>query len=146
MQTPEAGSAAVFIHRFDTHVPLAIERYGPDRLGEKYFRGIVTVEQAVFAAFLEFQTTVDRYMAVRLLACVSLLYQGLIRAGQLPVSGKLPPVVPGSFSFRIGVALQAPRRDKGLCSRWGFACRHPPHEPQPSPQVEPDDSTSPSAH
>ncbi len=94
MQTPEAGSAAVFIHRFDTHVPLAIERYGPDRLGEKYFRGIVTVEQAVFAAFLEFQTTVDRYMAVRLLACVSLLYQGLIRAGQLPASGKLPPVVP----------------------------------------------------
>lgn len=55
---------------------------------------MVTVEQAVFAAFLEFQTTVDRYMAVRLLACVSLLYQGLIQARQLPVSGKLPPVVP----------------------------------------------------
>jgi hypothetical protein len=52
------------------------------------------VEQTVFAAFLEFQTIADRYMAVRLLTCVSLLSQGLIRAGQLPVSGKLPPVVP----------------------------------------------------
>ncbi len=43
---------------------------------------------------LEFQSTVDRYMIVRLLAYISLLYQGLIRAGQLPASGKLPPVVP----------------------------------------------------
>lgn len=43
---------------------------------------------------LEFQATVDRYMAVRILAYVSLLYQGLIRAGQLPASGKLPPIVP----------------------------------------------------
>ena len=28
----------------------------------------------------------------------------------------------GSFSFHVGVALQTSRRDKGLCSRWGFAC------------------------
>ena len=43
---------------------------------------------------LEFQSTVDRYMAVRVLVYVGLLYQALIRAGQLPASGNLPPVVP----------------------------------------------------
>jgi hypothetical protein len=43
---------------------------------------------------LEFQATVDAYMAVRVLVYVGLLYQALIRAGQLPPSGKLPPVVP----------------------------------------------------
>ena len=43
---------------------------------------------------LEFQSTVDTYMAVRVLVYVGLLYQALIRAGQLPPSGKLPPVVP----------------------------------------------------
>ena len=43
---------------------------------------------------LEFQSTVDPYMAVRVLVYVGLLYQALIRAGQLPPSGKLPPVVP----------------------------------------------------
>ena len=43
---------------------------------------------------LEFQSTVDAYMAVRVLVYVGLLYQALIRAGQLPPSGKLPPMVP----------------------------------------------------
>lgn len=43
---------------------------------------------------LEFQSTVDPYMALRLLVYVGLLYQSLIRAKQLPASGKLPPVVP----------------------------------------------------
>jgi predicted transposase YdaD len=43
---------------------------------------------------LEFQSTVDAYMAVRVLVYVGLLYQALLRAGQLPPSGKLPPVVP----------------------------------------------------
>jgi predicted transposase YdaD len=43
---------------------------------------------------LEFQSTVDRYMAVRLQVYVGLLYQALIRAQQLPPAGRLPPVVP----------------------------------------------------
>jgi hypothetical protein len=43
---------------------------------------------------LEFQSTVDAYMAIRVLVYVGLLYQALIRSGQLPPSGKLPPVVP----------------------------------------------------
>lgn len=42
----------------------------------------------------EVQSTVDRFMAVRVLAYVALLYQDLIRRGELAHGGKLPPVVP----------------------------------------------------
>src|SRR5712691_3197438 len=43
---------------------------------------------------LEFQSRVDPHMAVRIMAYVALLYQGLIRSGQLTPAGKLPPVIP----------------------------------------------------
>jgi predicted transposase YdaD len=43
---------------------------------------------------IEFQSSVDAFMAVRLLAYVGLLYQDLLRAGQLTAAGKLPPVLP----------------------------------------------------
>ena len=43
---------------------------------------------------IEFQSTVDRYMAVRLLTYIGLLYQDLLRSGNLPKNGKLPPVLP----------------------------------------------------
>ena len=43
---------------------------------------------------LEFQSTVDRYMAVRMLVYTGLLYQDLIRRRALGPSGELPPVLP----------------------------------------------------
>ncbi len=43
---------------------------------------------------LEFQSTVDRYMAVRMLVYTGLLYQDLIRRGAPGPVGKLPPVLP----------------------------------------------------
>lgn len=43
---------------------------------------------------LEFQSSVDRYMAVRMMAYVALLYQDLIRTDQLTPEGLLPPVLP----------------------------------------------------
>ena len=43
---------------------------------------------------LEFQSTVDRFMALRLLVYVGLLYQDLLRRGDLTPSGRLPPVLP----------------------------------------------------
>ena len=43
---------------------------------------------------LEFQSTVDNYMAVRMMTYTGLLYQDLIKARQLPDSGQLPPVLP----------------------------------------------------
>ena len=43
---------------------------------------------------LEFQSTVDKFMAVRMLTYVGLLYQDLIKSKQLPENEKLPPVMP----------------------------------------------------
>ncbi len=43
---------------------------------------------------IEFQSTVDRFMAVRLMTYIGLLYQDLIRTGSLLDNGKLPPVLP----------------------------------------------------
>jgi len=42
---------------------------------------------------LEFQSAVDRFMAVRMMTYVGLLYQDLVQRKQL-VDGRLPPVVP----------------------------------------------------
>ena len=57
-------------------------RYGPDR------------EWFYVYVLIEFQSKVDRFMAVRLLAYVLLLYQDLIRNKRLTRSGLLPPVLP----------------------------------------------------
>ena len=43
---------------------------------------------------LEFQSSVDRFMAVRLLTYVGLLYQDLIKAQAIAPGAKLPPVLP----------------------------------------------------
>jgi hypothetical protein len=43
---------------------------------------------------LEFQSTVDPYMGVRVMSYVALLYQDLIRRRWFTPSGKLPPVLP----------------------------------------------------
>jgi hypothetical protein len=43
---------------------------------------------------LEFQSTVDPFMAVRVMTYVGLLYQDLIRRKLLTRSGKLPPILP----------------------------------------------------
>ncbi len=42
---------------------------------------------------LEFQSTVEAYMAVRILTYIALLYQDLIRTRQLSSDGRLPPVL-----------------------------------------------------
>ena len=39
-----------------------------------------------------------------------------------------------------------PEAIKGCVRGGALLARHPPREPQPSPTVEPDESTSPSAH
>ncbi|TXT38221.1 MAG: transposase [Comamonadaceae bacterium] len=43
---------------------------------------------------LEFQSTVDNFMAVRILTYIGLLYQDLIKSGQVKGQTKLPPVFP----------------------------------------------------
>jgi predicted transposase/invertase (TIGR01784 family) len=43
---------------------------------------------------IEFQSTVDPFMALRVLVYVGLLYQDLVQHRQLTAAGKLPPVLP----------------------------------------------------
>ncbi|MCH2559119.1 MAG: Rpn family recombination-promoting nuclease/putative transposase [Alcanivorax sp.] len=43
---------------------------------------------------LEFQSSVDRFMALRILVYTGLLHQDLIRRGELGVGRRLPPVLP----------------------------------------------------
>jgi len=43
---------------------------------------------------IEFQSTVDPFMALRMMVYVGLLYQHLVQERQLTVSGRLPPVLP----------------------------------------------------
>jgi predicted transposase YdaD len=59
---------------------------------------------------LEFQSTVDTFMAVRVLTYVGLLYQELINSNALPENGELPPVLPivlynGSAQWRAAHEL-----------------------------------------
>lgn len=61
---------------------------------------------------LEFQSTVDPYMAVRVLTYVGLLYQDLIRRKELNADGRLPPVFPlvlynGESRWRAASELSA---------------------------------------
>jgi predicted transposase/invertase (TIGR01784 family) len=43
---------------------------------------------------IEFQSSVDRFMAVRLMVYLGMLYQDLIKSDALSQDGKLPPVLP----------------------------------------------------
>ena len=43
---------------------------------------------------LEFQSSVDAYMALRIMTYLGLLYQDILRQGQQPAGQKLPPVLP----------------------------------------------------
>lgn len=49
----------------------------------------------VYLYFLiEFQSKVDRYMALRVMVYLGLLYQSIVRHGALLADGRLPPVLP----------------------------------------------------
>jgi len=61
---------------------------------------------------IEFQSTVDRFMAVRLMNYISLLYQDLIRSKQLLANGQLPAVLPlvlynGNRPWSSSLSLQS---------------------------------------
>src|SRR6202012_2622766 len=43
---------------------------------------------------MEFQSTVDSSMALRMMVYVGLLYQDLLKRGEITPSGKLPPILP----------------------------------------------------
>ncbi len=68
-----------------------LRRRQGDSLWRVRFQGSSWLQVLVL---LEFQSTSDRYMAVRMLAYASLLYQDLIRRREMGPEGELPPVLP----------------------------------------------------
>ena len=79
---------------------------------------------------LEFQSTVDSFMALRVLTYVALLYQDLVRRRQLGPSGRLPPVLPivlynGEERWNASTEVaslveEAPRRLARHCPRFEY--------------------------
>ena len=43
---------------------------------------------------IEFQSSVDKYMALRMMVYIGLLYQDLIKRGEVLANGQLPPILP----------------------------------------------------
>lgn len=84
---------------------VAFERVNPayvsERLSERQDDIVWRVrlgEQWLYVyILLEFQSGVDRWMALRMQVYIGLLYQDLVRRGELGGDGKLPPVLPLVF-------------------------------------------------
>ncbi|MBW8028212.1 MAG: transposase, partial [Ferrovum sp.] len=51
-------------------------------------------EWAYLYLLIEFQSTVDKYMALRMMVYQGLLYQDLIKQGKVLSDGRLPPILP----------------------------------------------------
>lgn len=65
-----------------------------ERLDDIVWRVRLGSEWLYVYLLIEFQSSVDPFMAVRVLAYLGLLYQDIIRAGGLTAGRKLPPVLP----------------------------------------------------
>ena len=83
---------------FATLVPLSADYVSEDlqrRHGDLVWKVRFREDRWLYLVLLlEFQTTVERTMAVRMLAYTALLYQRLIAEGELSEDGELPPVLP----------------------------------------------------
>ena len=86
---------------FDTLEQLPAEYIGDDLRQSRgdmvwrvRFRGEATGEWLYLLVLLEFQSTVDRHMAARVLAYTAQTFIKLIRNEALPADGRLPPVLP----------------------------------------------------
>ena len=88
---------------FDTLEKLSAEFVSDDlrqRRGDGMWRVRFRGEWLYVLVLLEFQSTVDSYMAVRILVYTGLLHQDLIRRSALGPDGELPPVLPVVISQR----------------------------------------------
>ena len=76
---------------------------------------------------LEFQSTEDWWMAVRILAYTALLWQDIIKADKLKAGDKLPPVFP-LVLYNGGATWKAPTDLSGLLQPYGKTLE--PYQPQ----------------
>jgi hypothetical protein len=65
-----------------------------DRRVDVLWRVKVDDEWQYLFFLLEFQSSVDRAMAVRMMVYVGLVYQTLLRSGELPAGRPFPPILP----------------------------------------------------
>ena len=91
----------VEVFAFDTLEQLPAEFIGDDLRQSRgdmvwrvRFRGEAAGQWLYLLVLLEFQSTVDRHMAARVLAYTAQTFVKLIRNDALPADGKLPPVLP----------------------------------------------------
>ena len=83
----------------------AFERVNPsyvsDRFSERHddmvWRVRIGEQWLYLYILLEFQSGVDRWMALRMQVYIGLLYQDLVKRGELAVQDMLPPVLPVVF-------------------------------------------------
>jgi predicted transposase YdaD len=84
---------------------VAFERVNPAYVSERFserqddivWRVKVGPQWLYIYILLEFQSKVDRWMALRLQVYIGLLYQDLVKRGELARDGKLPAVLPVVF-------------------------------------------------
>ena len=98
-----------------------------DRADDLVWRVQVEGEWVYLYLLIEFQSTVDPWMAVRIMTYVGLLYQDLIRQKQVLPKRRLPPVLPivlyngdGKWTAATDVADLIPKPP-------GLLARHLPH-------------------
>lgn len=98
-----------------------------DRADDIVWRVKVEGEWVYLYLLIEFQSTVDPWMAVRIMTYVGLLYQDLIRQKQVLPKRRLPPVLPivlyngeGRWTAATDVADLIPKAP-------GLLARHLPH-------------------
>ena len=76
------------------HVGNDLRQSRSDRVWRVRFRAAGSQEWLYLLLLLEFQSTADRYMAVRVLSYTAQTWLKLIRSGDLMSDGRLPPVLP----------------------------------------------------
>ena len=65
-----------------------------NRVDDIVWRVKVGGEWVYLYLLIEFQSSVDQFMALRMMVYVGLLYQDLIKRGEVLADGRLPPVLP----------------------------------------------------
>ena len=68
--------------------------YFKQREDDSVWRVKVGGEWVYLYLLIEFQSSVDKYMALRMMVYVGLLYQDLVKRGEVLDDGRLPPILP----------------------------------------------------
>src|SRR5690606_6372603 len=97
VQAPEAGAGAVFVHRLDVPMALALPWGGADHIDEEGLRGRVAVQDIVLATFLIVEDELHRHIGaarplrMRRVGAVALHVAGITHASTSSLIPDLSP-------------------------------------------------------